>query len=71
MALTKKEMEVKIAALEDRISFVSETAESLEWRFEHGVERWTAWASDLQTALRAISRQIDTIRQKVPMPQRR
>lgn len=71
MALTKEEMEAKIAALEDRISFLSQVTDSLEWRFEHGVERWTLWAADLRMALRALSKQIDHIRQKVPMPQRR
>ncbi len=70
MALTKEEMEAKIAALEDRITFLSQTTDSLEWRFEHGVERWVAWASDLQMALRTVSKQIDHLRQKVPVPPR-
>ncbi len=71
MVLTQGELEAKVAALEDRISFLSQATDSLEWRFEHGIERWTCCAAELQEGLAALSKQVEQIRRRVLSPRRR
>lgn len=68
MPLTKAEMEAKLAALEDRISLLSQTVDSLENRFEQGVEQWTDWALTARSALAGICKRIDQIHRKLPLP---
>lgn len=65
MALTKNEMEAKIAALEERVSLLSQTTDHLEQRFEHATDRWAGWVAE---SFSAISRQMDQIRKRVPLP---
>jgi hypothetical protein len=61
-------MEAKLTALEERISFLTEASESLEWRFEHAVERWVSWSVELREALSTIAKHLDRIRRHIPLP---
>ena len=65
MALTKREMEAKIEALEERVTLLTQTTDSLEQRFEHAADRWAGW---IVGALSVIGRQVDQIRKQVPLP---
>jgi len=70
MALTKSEVEAKLAALEDRISLLFQATDSLEWRLEHGLEIWEGCAVELQVALAGVQKQIGRLRKGGP-PARR
>lgn len=65
MALTKREMEAKIEALEERMSLLAQTTDSLEQRFEQATDRWAGW---IVGALSVIGRQVEQIRKQVPWP---
>lgn len=70
MALTQSEVEAKLAALEERISFLTQVTDTLEWRFDQGVERWDRWVAELRDALTRITRQLDRVRKHIPQPPR-
>ena len=65
MSLTKTEMEAKIADLEDRVSLLSETTDSLEGRLQDGIERWAHCAAEVRGALGSFSRQLERLRRKL------
>ncbi len=67
MALTQDEMEAKIAALEDRISLLFQTTDTLESRFNWGLARWIGWATELRLALTVINSQIEHVGDKLPL----
>ena len=50
MALTQDQMEAKLAALEDRVSLLSQVVDTLENRLDREEERWTDWALILRAA---------------------
>ena len=66
MAWTHSEIEAKLAALEDRITFLFQNTDSLELRFEQWTEMWESWAVELQTALAGVEKQISRIRNAPP-----
>ena len=69
MALTKKEMEAKLAALEERIDLVSRFTETLEGQFQSEAERWRRWEEELRKAASVISRQLARLQQgKTSLP---
>jgi hypothetical protein len=70
MVLTKDEVEAKLAALEDRISLLARVTDNLELRFDDGAERWDAWASETRNAIVCLRRQLDHLREQLPLPRR-
>ena len=62
MTWTNSEIEAKLAALEDRISFLFQTTDTLEIRFERWTEMWEVWAVELQGALATVEKQISRTR---------
>lgn len=50
MALTRGEMEAKLAALEDRVTLLSQVVDTLESRLDRKEEMWTDWAFILRAA---------------------
>ena len=69
--MTTNEIEAKMAALEERIAFLSEVTDNLEMRFDLGVQRWEDWVADLKAALGVVGKQIDRLRQQLPGEGRR
>jgi len=67
MALTKDEVEAKLAALEDRITLVARVTDNLELRFDEGAERWDAWVSETRNAIVRLRRQLDRLREQGPL----
>jgi len=54
MALTKSEMEAKLAAIEDRLEMLSQFVESLETRVDRKEDLWADWALILRAATAVI-----------------
>jgi hypothetical protein len=54
MALTRDEMEAKLAAMEDRLGLLWQFVESLEARVERKEELWTDWVLILRAATTVI-----------------
>ena len=50
MALTKQEMEAKLAALEDRVALLSQAMDKVEDRLDRKKEMWADWAVVLRAA---------------------
>jgi hypothetical protein len=70
MVLTKDEVEAKLAALEDRISLLARVTDNLELRFDEGAERWDEWVSETRNAIVCLRRQLDHLREQLPLPRR-
>ena len=68
MPLTKSEMEAKLAALEDRISVLSQGTDTLEARFDQCAEGWNRWASELRQTLVAIATRLEHLGKTLPPP---
>ena len=67
MSLTNKEMQAKLEALEERLSLLSQTTDSLEQRLEQAEDRWVGWMVSLRAALAALGRRMDLIRKRTPL----
>ena len=68
MPLTKSEMEAKLAALEDRISVLSQGTDTLETRFEQWETGWNQWAAQLRQTLVAIATRLEHLGKTLPPP---
>ena len=54
MALTRDEMEAKLAAIEDRVALLSQVVDRLERRLDRKDEMWVDWALILRAASAVI-----------------
>ena len=59
MALTRGEMEAKLAALEDRIGLLSQTVDNLENRLIQKGQEWSDWSLLLHVLTEVIDRQLE------------
>ena len=59
MALTRGEMEAKLAALEDRISLLTQTVDKLENRLFQKGQEWSDWSLLLHVLTEVIDRQLE------------
>ena len=64
MALTRQEMEAKLAALEDRVALLSQVVDTLEDRFQLKVEQWTDWLRVHRNLLEVMDRELTRVRGK-------
>ena len=64
MALTRQEMEAKLAALEDRVSLLSQVVDNLEDRFQLKMEQWTDWLIVHRNLLEVMDREMTRVRGK-------
>ena len=66
MALTKQEVEAKLAALEDRVALLTQVVDTLEDRFQLKVEQWTDWLLVHRNLLEVMDRELTRVRGKEP-----
>ena len=66
MALTRSEMEAKLAALEDRLALLSQVVDTLEDRFQLKIDQWNDWLLVQRTMLEAMDREMIRVRAKGP-----
>ena len=64
MALTRQEMESKLAALEDRVALLSQVVDTLEDRFQLKIEQWTDWLRVHRNLLEVMDREMTRVRGK-------
>lgn len=68
MALTRQQMEAKLAALEDRVALLSQVVDSLEDRFQLKIEQWTDWLRVHRNLLEVMDREMTRVRGRGPEP---
>jgi uncharacterized coiled-coil protein SlyX len=68
MALTRQEMESRLAALEDRVALLSQVVDALEDRFELKIDQWTDWLRVHRNLLDVMDREMTRLRGKGPWP---
>ena len=64
MALTRQEMEAKLAALEDRVALLSQVVDTLEDRFQLKMEQWTDWLAVHRNLLEVMDREMTRVQGK-------
>ena len=71
MALTRQEMEAKLAAIEDRVGLLSQVVDTLEDRFQLKMEQWTDWLLVHRYLLEVMDREMGRARGEIrkPLPQ--
>lgn len=68
MALTRYEMEVKLAVLEDRVALLSQVVDTLEDRLQVKIEQWTDWLAVQRNLLEVMDREMARMQGKGPEP---
>ena len=73
MALTRQEMEAKLAAIEDRVGLLTQVVDTLEDRFQLKMEQWTDWLLVHRNLLEVMDREMGRARGEIrkPPPQER
>ena len=64
MALTRQEVEAKLAALEDRVALLTQVVDTLEDRFQLKVEQWTDWLLVHRNLLEVMDRELTRVQGK-------
>ena len=59
MALTRLEMEAKMAALEDRIALLTQTVDTLENRLFQKGQEWSDWSLLFHVMTEVVDRQLE------------
>jgi len=68
MALTRQEMEAKLAAIEDRVGLLSQVVDTLEDRFQLKMEQWTDWLLVHRNLLEVMDREMGRARGEIQKP---
>lgn len=66
MALTRDEMEAKLAAIEDRVGLLTQVVDGLEDRFQLKIEHWTDWLLVHRNLLEVMDREMRRARGEIP-----
>ena len=66
MPLTRQEMEAKLAALEDRISLLTQTVDNLENRLFQKAQEWSDWSLLFHVMTEVVDRQLERDRGTTP-----
>ena len=66
MALTRQEMEAKLAAIEDRVGLLTQVVDTLEDRFQLKMEQWTDWLLVHRNLLEVMDREMGRARGEIP-----
>ena len=64
MALTREEMEAKLAAIEDRVALLCQVVDRLERRLDRKEEMWADWAIILRAAAAVIEGELRQVTQQ-------
>ena len=68
MALTRQEMEAKLAAIEDRVGLLTQVVDTLEDRFQLKMEQWTDWLLVHRNLLEVMDREMGRARGEIRKP---
>ena len=68
MALTRQEMEAKLAAIEDRVGLLTQVVDTLEDRFQLKMEQWTDWLLVHRNLLEVMDREMGRARGEIQKP---